>query len=145
VVAIEHMVSGLLERALGDYDSAMNSLESALNINLKEHRHNRVTSCMIKLAETEVMSFEPTSVNQNQDTSGKWMTKLRKYGDEMDLLGVKGLAFYLKGELRLKQGRHDEAQEFAEKVLKMSEVPGLTYLKEKARLIQEVTTPGKKK
>ena len=109
VLAIEQMVNGVLERAQGDYESAMDSFQRALDINLKERRHNRATSCMVRLAETEVM----------------------------DLPGVIGLALYLKGELRLKQGRLIEAQELEYEVQKMAEFPGLAYLKDRTQ-----TRPG---
>lgn len=130
-MAIEQMVSGLFERAQGDYDSAFSSLEKAWEINLKENRHNRVTSCLIKLAETEVMAFNPTPDNIQNESSGIWLTRLQDYGEKMDLPGVIGTVLFLKGMLRLKQGRLSEAEDFENEVQKMSKLPGLTYLKDK--------------
>ncbi|MFW9832773.1 MAG: tetratricopeptide repeat protein [Candidatus Thorarchaeota archaeon] len=131
-LAIEQMVSGLLERALGDYDSALTSLEKAWETNLRENRHNRATSCLVKLAETEVMAFKPTPDNIQDESAGIWLTRLEEYGEKMDLPGVIALALFLKGELRFKQGRLNEAKELDEKVHRMSELPGLAYLKDKA-------------
>lgn len=141
MIAVEYMLIGLLEQAKGDYDSAFDSLKNALNINSRNGRHNRVTSCLIKLAETEVLAFQPNSVNHEDDVSGKWLAKLKKYGNEMDLPGVQGIAKYLLGELRLKQGRNLEAQEYIEEVLEMSKLPGLAFLKEK-ELVRESIVPG---
>ncbi len=137
VLAIEQMVNGILERAQGDYESAMDSLERALDINLKENRHNRATSCMVRLAETEVMAFNPDPVNTQEESSGVWLTRLEKYGEEMDLPGVIGLVLLLKGQLRLKQGRLSEAQELEHEVRRMAELPGLAYLKDRIQ-----TSPG---
>ena len=135
VLAIENMVSGLLERARGDYESALTSLERAWETNLRENRHNRVTSCLVKLAETEIMAFDPTPDNIQDESSGIWLTRLEEYGEKMDLPGVIALTLFLKGELRLKQGRLSEAHEIDEKVYEMSELPGLAYLKDKAHYV----------
>ena len=137
VFAIEQMVNGILERAQGDYESAMDSFQRALDINLKERRHNRATSCMVRLAETEVMAFNPVPENAQDESSGIWLTRLEEYGEEMDLPGVIGLAILLKGELRLKQGRLNEAQELEHEVRRTAELPGLAYLKDRIR-----TRPG---
>lgn len=137
MIAIEYTVNGLLERARGNYASAFDSLERAMEINRRNGRHNRVISCLIKLAETEVLAFQFNSGNYLNEVSGKWMAKLEKCANKMDLPGVKGLVKYLLGELRLKQGRLIEAQERIEEVLRLSDQPGLEYLKDK-KLVQEL-------
>ena len=143
IIAIEQMVSGLLERARGEYENALMSLEKAWETNVKEHRHNRATSCLVKLAETEVMAFEPTTSNTQDESSGVWLTRLEEYGEEMDLPGVVALALFLKGELRLKQGRLVEAEELDTEVHKMSELSGLAYLRDKAHPVDLM--PGQRK
>ncbi|MFW9787953.1 MAG: hypothetical protein ACFFE1_09775 [Candidatus Thorarchaeota archaeon] len=145
IIAIEHMVSGLLERACGEYEEALISLEKAWETNLKEHRHNRANSCLIKLAETEIMAFEPTPDNMQDESSGIWLTRVEEYGERMDLPGVIALALFLKSELRLKQGRFSEAQELYNEVQEMSELPGLTYLKEKAHSVDLILGQRKSK
>ena len=138
IIAIEQMVSGLLERARGEYENALASLEKAWETNVKEHRHNRATSCLVKLAETEVMAFEPTTGNTQNESSSVWLTRLEEYGEKMDLPGVIALALFLKGALRLKQGRLVEAEELDAEVQRMSELPGLAYLKDKAHAVDLV-------
>ncbi|MHA1850714.1 MAG: hypothetical protein ACTSW8_05575 [Candidatus Thorarchaeota archaeon] len=141
MIAVEYMLNGLLEQVRGNYDSALDNLVTAMNVNRRNGRHNRVISCMIKLAETEVLAFQANSVNHDDDFSGKWLARLEKCGDEMDLPGVKGIVRYLRGALRLKQGRILEAQECIEEVLEMSKLPGLAFLREK-ELVRESSVPG---
>ncbi|MFW9965320.1 MAG: hypothetical protein ACFFCX_17240, partial [Candidatus Sifarchaeia archaeon] len=79
----------------------------------------------------EVMAFNPTPDNIQNESSGIWLTRLQEYGEKMELPGVIGTVLFLKGMLRLKQGRLSEAKEFENEVQKMSKLLGLTYLKNK--------------
>ncbi len=100
--------------------------------------------CLMMLAETEVISFEPNSSNRDHEMSGQWWERFDKLVREMELPGFIGNALYLKSELRLKQGRYEEAQQLISEVLQLSKKPGLAYLHEKAFLLQEVRVPREK-
>ncbi|MDH4213023.1 MAG: hypothetical protein OEV85_03800 [Candidatus Thorarchaeota archaeon] len=130
-IAYEYMINGLLERARGDFQSAFHSFEKALIINERNHRYNRANSCLIKLAETEVLAFEKTSKNRDDEVAGKWHARLEKFGREMELPGVVGIELLLRGELRLKQGHEIEARDCIEKALQMADSPGLAFLKKR--------------
>jgi len=137
-LAYEYMVNGLLESARGDYESATHSFENALEINERNSRNNRMIYCLMLLAEVEVASFEPNPANRDDEFSGSWLERFDKFVREMELQGFIGNALYLMGELRLKQGRHDEAQELLQEMLRLSEKPGLAYLREKALQVEGI-------
>ncbi len=137
IIAFEYLVTGLLERAQGDYDSAFESFKNSLDINIRNGRNNRVSSCLIKLAETEVQTFEPTIKNRDENFAGYWHERLEKHANEMELPGVIGIELVIRGELRLKQGREDEAHGCIQQVLEMSEWPGLDFLKKMAHSLYQ--------
>ena len=140
-LAYEYMVNGLLESAKGDSDSAFHSFESALEINERNARYNRMIMCLNMLAELEVATFEPTPMNRNHDVSGTWLERFDRLAREMNLPGYIGIALCLKSELRIKQGRHNEAQEFAEEILRMSKKPGMEFLRNEALQVHDALLP----
>ncbi len=128
-LAYEYMVNGQLERALGDYDSAIHSFKSALEINERNARFNRLVSCLMYLAETEVTSFGATLQNMHDDLSGPWMEQFENHIQERGLTGYIGFLLCLKSELRFKQGRHDEARIYANEARNISQQHGYEHLK----------------
>ncbi len=140
-LAFEYMVVGLLERARGDFDSAFHSFESALEINERNARFPRMVICLMRLAETEVATFEPTLKNRDDDVSGIWLERFDRLAREKELPGFIGYALCLKSELRFKQGRHEEAQQLISEVLHMSTKQGLAPLRDKALVIQDLRVP----
>ena len=135
-LGFEYMTNGLLERAKGDFDSAFHSFEAALEINERNHRFNRMIYCLMLLAETEVAAFEPTTRNRDSEVSGEWMEQFDRSAREKELPGYIGYTLCLKSELRLKQGRHDEAQQLISETLRMSSNPSIGFLRDKALVLQ---------
>jgi tetratricopeptide (TPR) repeat protein len=131
-LAYEYKTSGLLERAAGDYDSAMHSFESALEIEERNSRVNRVITTLTYLAETEVASFQATRESRDVDVSGPWLQRYESTAVDNQLRGHIGIARCLKSELRLRQGRHEEARTLADEVMRLSEQAGLEYLRNRA-------------
>ena len=124
-----YRVEGLLEKARGNHNSAMESLLSGYKIMERNKRRSRLVLCLCNLAETEVELFEPTRDNFNQEYSGPWLQKAEETMEREDLPGFIAIVKIIKAELRMKQGRHDEAQSIVTEVLKIAEKVGLEYLK----------------
>lgn len=140
-LGFEYMVNGLLERANDDFDSAFHSFESAMEINERNYRFNRMIYCLMLLAETEVACFEPTTENREYEMSGQWMERFDQLTREKDLPGYIGIALCLKSELRLKQGRQKEAQQLISETLRMSSNPSIGFLRERALVLQRAYIP----
>jgi tetratricopeptide (TPR) repeat protein len=137
-LAYEYMVNGLLEKARGDYESALHSFETAMEIDERNSRFNRMIVDLMRLAETEVEAFDPTPENRDDELSGQWLERFDQFSKENNLPGFIGNALCLKSELRFKQGRHAEANQILSEVLKMAEHPGLAHLRDEAILLQDV-------
>jgi len=127
-LAYEYMVNAQYERALGDYDSAIHSLENALEINQRNSRFNRAVSCLMYLAEIEVACYEAYPQNMQDDVSGPWMEEFETAIRERSLSGYAGVLLCLKSDLRFRQGRHSEARGFASEAMSLSQQPGYEYL-----------------
>ena len=141
-LAFEHRVTGLLERAKGDYDTAMHSFESALEIERSNSRVNRLVVTLMYLAETEVAAFQVHQDSRDNETSGPWLERYEATATDNNLQGHSGIALCLKSELRLRQGRHEEAREFANNAIHLSKQPGLEFLKERATPLLRAVTAG---
>ncbi len=131
-LAYEYRVTGLLERARGDLDTAMHSFQTALAIEESNSRVNRMMATLMYLAETEVMQFHATKENRDADVSGPWLERYGNTATENQLQGHIGIALCLKSDLRLRQGRNDEARELANEAMLLSKKQGLEYLKLRA-------------
>ncbi len=129
-LAYEYMVTAQHEKAIGDYDSAIHSLENALEINQRNARFNRAVSCLMYLAEIEVARFQGDSQNNQNDASGPWMEEFESTIEERSLHGYAGVLLCLKSDLRFKQGRHSEAREYAIEVVSLSQQPDYEYLRD---------------
>ena len=123
------MVNGQYEKALGDYDSAVHSLENALEINQRNSRFNRLVSCLMSLAEIEVARYKTNPENMHDDVSGPWMEQFQNNILERELTGYLGILFCLKSDLRFKQERYDEARNLVNEVLSISQQTGYEYLR----------------
>ena len=72
------------------------------------------------------------------DTSGPWMKLLQSEISRKDLPGIQGILLLLKTELRLKQGRIDEASRLLKDIRSIANNPGLKYLGRKAVELQSI-------
>ena len=124
-----YRVEGLLERAKGNHNSAMESLLSGYRIMERNKRRSRFIICLCDLAETEVDLFEPTRENWNEEYSGSWLKKAEETMEKEDLPGFIAKIKITKAELRMKQGRYDDAQSIVSEVSEIADKVGLEYLK----------------
>jgi tetratricopeptide (TPR) repeat protein len=124
-----YRVEGLLEKAKGNYNSAMESLLASYKIILRNKRRSRLLMCLCDLAEIEVELLEPTRENWGEEYSGPWLQKAEETMLKEDLPGFIAIVKIIKAELRMKQGRHNEARSIVAEVSKIAENVGLEYLK----------------
>ena len=114
--AENYIVAGHIERVKGELESAMYHFERGLEIAEQVNHQNRINSCLIGLVKTEIDLLEVDETSALVDTSGSWMKLLQSEVSRKELPGISGILLLLKLELRLKQGRMDEASSLLEDI-----------------------------
>jgi len=123
-----YRVEGALLRAQGDLESAMDSVQKALDINERANRHLRVRLSLRDLVEMELDMFTPTTSNRGDEYSGPWMERLAKEVENNDIPGFYGRFLAFQSELRMLQGRYDEAEDILDSVIEMSDNNAMRFL-----------------
>ncbi|MFW9927269.1 MAG: hypothetical protein ACFFDM_10965 [Candidatus Thorarchaeota archaeon] len=116
-----YRVTGKMELMRGDLESAMDYSQRALEINERASRQLRVRACLLDLAKIELEMFSPTKQNRKDEHSGPWMKRLEDEVNDNDIPGVYARLLLMKAELRMKQGRHDEAEEILDSVISFTD------------------------
>ena len=119
---------GKLLHAKGDLESAMDSVQKALDINERANRQVRVRHCLRDLVEMELELFAPTDANRGDEYSGPWMKRLADEVEINDIPGYYGRFLVMQSELRMQQGRHDEAEDILDAVLEMTDNSAMRFL-----------------
>ncbi len=127
-----HQTNGRLERQLSDLDAAMCEFQRAFEINQRFNRYARMRSCLHDLVITELELFSPTKENHDSEHSGPWMSQMDVMCEELDLPGYSAYLFYFKSELRMKQGRFDEASDLVDEVIEFTDNPSLRHIHRQA-------------
>ena len=134
-LARTYVVTGLLERARGDIQTALQTIEQGLKISEGKNRQFPIIEILHSLAETEIILFTHYE-DQNQDNVGPWLTRLEYEARERDFPGYIGLALLLKAQLRLNQGRVSDAYNILDEAIDISKNPGTKFLEKKiAKLV----------
>jgi tetratricopeptide (TPR) repeat protein len=136
-VAENLVVAGYIETAKGNLANAMYHFERGLEVAEKINYQNRINSCLIGLVKSEIAMLESTDATALLERSGPWMKLLQAETDKKDLPGIQGILILLKTELRLKQGRIDDANELLKEIRSIAKKPGLRYLNDKAHDLQK--------
>ena len=123
MVSLYHLASGFIDRAEGNFISAMQSFENALNFDKDNPR------ALVELARIEVELFTSTENNYMDDSSGEWMNRLKERVSTGYQPGFLGILYILKAELRRKQGRLEEMDELLRKVQELAEDPKVRFLR----------------
>jgi len=127
-LAYLYRVEGSLLRAKGDLDSAIDIVQKAVDINERANRQVRVRHCLRDLVEMELELFSPTDANRGDEYSGPWMKRLVEEVEINDIPGYYGRFLVMQSELRMRQGRHDEAEDILDAVLEMSDNSAMRFL-----------------
>jgi tetratricopeptide (TPR) repeat protein len=131
-IAEIQIVTGHIENAKGNLETAMFHFERGLEIAEQINHQNRINSCLIALVKTVIAMLESDQSNSLLNTSGPWMKLLQSEMSNKDLPGIQGILLLLKTELRLKQGRIDEANNLLKEIRSIAKDPGLDFLGRKA-------------
>ncbi|MFW9958999.1 MAG: hypothetical protein ACFFCT_13090 [Candidatus Odinarchaeota archaeon] len=137
IIAENLIVAGHIEKAKGNLADAMYHFERGLEVAEKINYQNRINSCLIGLVKSEIAMLESTDATALLERSGPWMKLLQAETDKKDLPGIQGILLLLKTDLRLKQGRKDEANELLKEIRSIAKKPGLSYLNDKADDLQK--------
>lgn len=135
-----YIISGQLEMREGRHLDALYSFEKSFEICERTGRQNRLNSSLVKLTECELALFENNKDTQVDETSGPWMDRLERETNERNIPGIQGRMLLLKAELRLKQGRKDDAALLLSEVIELAENPEMRYLREKANSLRSLAS-----
>ncbi|MHA2157967.1 MAG: tetratricopeptide repeat protein [Candidatus Thorarchaeota archaeon] len=127
-----YSITSLFERARGDLESAMDYVERALEIYDRASRQVRVRLCLQNLVKMELELFMPTKQNRMDEFSGKWMKRLEQEVEINDIPGFKARLMLLISELRIRQGRHDEAEQLLDDVISFTDGKTMRFVHKKA-------------
>jgi len=126
------LVEGILEKAEGNFDSAIAVFKEMLE-GLENNPIPVIQNiCLLNLTEIETEMLTDESLKKNSDSSGHWMTKLVEHAEKNDLPGIVAHALLLKAELRRRQGRFDEVRKILREVQKTAKAPSMKYLNDLA-------------
>jgi tetratricopeptide (TPR) repeat protein len=114
-------VTASFEHARGDLESAMDHAERALEINERVRRRTRTRDALLFLVKLELEMFMPTKQNRMDELSGKWMKQLEQEVETNDIPGYEARLMLLKSELRMRQGRHEEAERLLDDVISFTD------------------------
>jgi tetratricopeptide (TPR) repeat protein len=131
VLGQHYYIMGLYEMAIGDSETAVQTLEQALDIYERQNILLYVVYCLLALAEAELSIARASDSGIDTDSSGPWMSRLWKLAADYDLPGIMMRHNIMKSEFQLLQGRNDSARNSLENALAISESPGLKTLRRK--------------
>ncbi len=142
-----YRIEGDLEAAKCNFESAMDIIQKALDINERASRQLRVRLCLKRLMEIELEMFIPTKMNRNNEYSGPWMKRFAKEVEINDIPGFYGRFLLSQSELRMRQGRHGEAGDLLDSVIEMTDNSAMRFLHRdalamKEKWVQEGTLPA---
>ena len=148
-------ISGKLELKREDFESAMDNFLRAFDVHERLDRQVRLRSSVKDLTEVEVAMFSPTSSNRDDEYSGPWMKRYQEEIAQNDIPGHYAYLLFLKSELRMKQGRHEEGENLLDEVIKLTDSSATRYLHKTAvdtktkwteeRVLPAETSPGSRK
>ena len=125
-----YYVQGLYEKAMGDAETAIQTLEQALDIYERHRILLYEVYCLLALSEAELDTIKATHADLDADSSGPWMTKLEKLAKDKDLPGILTLHALLKADLQMMQDRKSAAIETLESALEFCDTSGVRTLRE---------------
>jgi tetratricopeptide (TPR) repeat protein len=127
-----YQVTASIEQARGDLESAMDYVQRAFEIYERVSRQVRVRLSLMKLVELELEMFMPTKQNRMDELSGKWMKRLEQEVEINDIPGIGARLMLMKSELRMRQGRHDEAEQLLDDVISFTDGKTMRFVHKKA-------------
>jgi tetratricopeptide (TPR) repeat protein len=126
-----YYVLGLNELATGEPETALQTLVQALDIYERQNILLYVVYCLLALTEAELAIAKKNSSAADADSSGPWMSRLRKLAADHDLPGIMIYHNLIKSEFQLLQGRADSARECLQDALAVPDSPGMKTLRKK--------------
>ncbi|MHA2386476.1 MAG: hypothetical protein ACXAEE_09740 [Candidatus Thorarchaeota archaeon] len=133
-----HFVSGLLDMARGEFANAMGTLEQAYEILYPLERLVYLNEILLALATVE-LALILKSQNNDEVMSGKWLSNLENRARTFDMPGVAMQAALFRSEIFKSQGQLKDARETLQRVLELSESPGVKTLRKRITTqIQEI-------
>jgi tetratricopeptide (TPR) repeat protein len=102
-------VQGMYYLTVGDIPAAADLFEQSLNLS-DPHYQVHVNKCLKALTRVEMAKVDVKAEN-DAETSGPWMTRLKKHAHEKNYLGIMMEHALLKAEYQVKIGEYEAAKQ----------------------------------
>ncbi|MFW9849269.1 MAG: tetratricopeptide repeat protein [Candidatus Thorarchaeota archaeon] len=123
-----NLVEGLLDKAEKRFENAVINFQKVLNYIEDNPVPLHKNICLLNLTEIEIDMLADASLQEANDSSGRWMTKLEEYLQKNDFPGITALSKILKAKFRYRQGKYDEVREILKEVQEIGRKPSMKYL-----------------
>ncbi|MFW9849268.1 MAG: tetratricopeptide repeat protein [Candidatus Thorarchaeota archaeon] len=123
-----YLVEGLLDKAEKRFENAVINFQKVLNFIDDDPVPFQKNICLLNLTEIEIDMLTDTSLHEDLDSSGRWMTKLEEYLQKNDFPGITALSMILRAKLRYRQGKYDEVREILKEVQEIGNKPSMRYI-----------------
>jgi tetratricopeptide (TPR) repeat protein len=125
------LVQGLLEFSLGNNTSAFDHIEQSLHI-VDPQFQITMNSCLVALTKIEIAEIRKSlTKNREAESSGPWMTRLRKHAHEKNYPGIKMEHALLKAEYQVLINEHKAAIQTLTESLDFSDSQRVKSLRKK--------------
>jgi tetratricopeptide (TPR) repeat protein len=122
------LVEGILDKAEGRLDSAIECFTEVLKYTEESPRPVIQNICFLHLSEMEIEMLTDESLDEHSETSGFWMQRLVEHAEKNDLPGIAARALLLKAELYNRQQRINEVRKLLKDVQETAKAPSMRYL-----------------
>ncbi len=123
-----YTVEGLLDKAEKRFENAEINFQKVLDFYKEDPVPMFENVCLLNLTEIEINLLTDASLQEDSDSSGRWMTELEEYLQKGDIPGIAAQAMILKAELRYRQGKYDDVRRILKEVQETAKAPSMRYL-----------------
>ena len=133
LLANYYITRGMLEKAKGDFPSAVRSFKQALRIAEKHPFLLFRLKALVHLAEAEVFAFSRTNAREHIENADILLSRIDQLAREQNLFGVITQVAILKADIQKAEGHKDKAREILDTAIKLCESSAMKSLKLKVQ------------
>ena len=119
-IMLYFVVRGMIDFSQGNNSSACDNITQALELADPQFQIT-VNNCLSALTKIEIAETTRTNNKLDAETSGTWMSRLRKHAYEKNYLGIKMTHALLKSEYQVKIGENEAAKQTLSDALEMTD------------------------
>jgi tetratricopeptide (TPR) repeat protein len=119
-ITVHFFVRGMIDFSQGNNTSARDNITQSLELADPQFQIT-VNNCLSALTKIEIAETTRTNDKLDAETSGTWMSRLRKHAYEKNYLGIKMTHALLKSEYQVKIGEIEAAKQTLSTILEISD------------------------